>query len=54
MTDVAGCLEEFEISRKKGKSIIPVASTGRAARSIMEEIKKSMDDYLYLGRASCP
>lgn len=48
LKDAAGCLEEFEISRKKGKIIIPVASTGYAARSIMEEIKKNMDDYLYL------
>ncbi len=48
LTDAAGCLEEFEISRKRGKIIIPVASTGSAARAIMEEIKKKMDDYPYL------
>ena len=48
LTDAAGCLEEFEISRKKGKIIIPVASTGYAAKTIMEEIKKDIGNYSYL------
>ena len=51
-TDVinaAGCLEEFEISKAMGKMIIPVGSTGYAAKAIMDEIRGDLDSkYAYL------
>lgn len=47
--NATGCQEEFEISKEMGKIIIPVGSTGYAAKAIMDEIKGELDDkYGYL------
>lgn len=48
LIDAAGCLEEFRISKKKGKVIIPIGSTGYAAKTILEELKRDIDKYIYL------
>lgn len=42
-----GMLEEFQIAKKRGKIIIPIGSTGFAAKKIFDEMKKS-GDYPYL------
>lgn len=47
--NATGCLEEFEISKAMGKMIIPVGSTGYAAKAIMDEIRGDLDSkYAYL------
>ena len=43
-----GCLEEFAIAKEKRNIIIPVGSTGGAARYIWDEIKNNLSDYPYL------
>lgn len=43
-----GCLEEFEIAKKQARIIIPIGSTGYAARQIWEEIKNDPANYSYL------
>lgn len=43
-----GCMEEYKIAKDNGCIIIPIASTGYAAKDICEEIKVSIDDYEYL------
>lgn len=43
-----GTLEEFEISHRNGNIIIPVASTGFAAREIFKKIKENLIEYPYL------
>lgn len=43
-----GCLEEFEIAKKHGRIIIPIGSTGYAAKKIWEEIKDDTANYSYL------
>ena len=43
-----GCIKEFEIAREKNNIIIPIGSTGFAAKKIYENVRKNMDDYLYL------
>ena len=48
LIDATGCLEEFRISKEKGKVIIPIGSTGYAAKTILEELKKEIDKYIYL------
>ena len=46
-----GCIQEFEIAKLKGNIIIPIGSTGYAAKTILENIKKDMDNYLYLSNS---
>ncbi|WP_455105172.1 SIR2 family protein [Peptostreptococcus sp.] len=45
-----GCIEEFEIAKKKGNIIIPIGSTGDAAKKIFDEVKIRIQDYLYLDK----
>ncbi len=45
-----GCLQEFEIAKEKGKIIIPIGSTGYAAKDISNEIKNNIKDYPYLDK----
>ena len=42
-----GMLEEFQIAKKRGKIIIPIGSTGFAAKKIFDVMKVS-GDYPYL------
>ena len=41
IVDATGMLEEFEIAKKTGKIIIPIASTGFTAKRIFKEMKES-------------
>ncbi len=43
-----GCIQEFEIASKKGNAIIPVGSTGYAAKTILEKVKADIVNYPYL------
>lgn len=43
-----GCLEEFEIAKKQARIIIPIGSTGYAAKQIWQEIKNDLANYTYL------
>ena len=43
-----GCIQEYEIARKKGNIIIPVGSTGFAAKTILEKIKADIKEFPYL------
>lgn len=43
-----GCLEEFELAKKQGRIVIPIGSTGYAAKQIWEEIKHAPANYSYL------
>ncbi|MBQ6039885.1 MAG: SIR2 family protein [Oscillospiraceae bacterium] len=45
-----GCLQEFEIAKAKGNIIIPIGSTGYAAKTILENVKKDMANYDYLSK----
>ena len=44
----SGCIEEYKIAKKKGNLIIPIGSTGFAAKTIFEDVKKNIDKYPYL------
>ena len=41
-------LEEFQIAKDAGKKIIPIGSTGGAAKQIFEEIKEHIKEFPYL------
>ena len=43
----SGMMEEFQIAKEKGKIIIPIASTGYAAKEIFDEMKR-LGKYSYL------
>ena len=43
-----GCIEEYEIAKKNNCIIIPIGTTGDAAKQIYDEIKCCEDDYPYL------
>lgn len=43
-----GCIQEFEIAKAKGNLIIPIGSTGYAAKVISDEVKSNISDYPYL------
>lgn len=45
-----GCLKEFEIAKAKGNIIIPIGSTGYAAKVISDKIKCNLKDYPYLAK----
>ena len=41
-------LQEFEIAKEKGNIIIPIGSTGWAAKKIYDEVLNSIEEYPYL------
>lgn len=43
-----GCLQEFDIAKAYGRIIIPVGSTGYAAKEILEKVKATPDEFPYL------
>lgn len=43
----SGMMEEFQIAKERGKIIIPIGSTGSAAKEIFDEMKES-GDFAYL------
>ena len=43
-----GCMQEFEIAKEKGNLIIPIGSTGYAAKHIYDDVKNNITDYPYL------
>lgn len=43
-----GLFEEFKIAKEQGKIIVPIGSTGEAAKEIFEEIEKNIENYSYL------
>lgn len=48
IVEADGCIQEFEIARAKGNIIIPVGSTGYAAKTIFERVKADATNYPYL------
>ena len=48
IVDADGCFEEYRIAKAKGNIIIPIGSTGYAAKAILEDVKKHITDYDYL------
>lgn len=48
VVEADGCLREFEIAKSRNRVIIPVGSTGYAARKIYDEIKGNISKYPYL------
>ena len=46
--EASGCIEEFEIAKENDNMIIPLGSTGYAARTIFTQIKENIDNYPYL------
>ena len=43
-----GCIQEFEIAKAKDNLIIPIGSTGYAAKTIFDRVKADAADYPYL------
>lgn len=43
-----GCIQEFEIAKNHNHIIIPLGSTGYAAKTIYDEVKRNIDNYPYL------
>ncbi|MBR3024520.1 MAG: SIR2 family protein [Oscillospiraceae bacterium] len=43
-----GCIKEFEIAKAKGNIIIPIGSTGYAAKKILKIVKEKIDNFSYL------
>ena len=48
IVEANGCIQEFEIAKVKGNLIVPVGSTGYAAKSIFNRVKDDIDNYPYL------
>ena len=48
-----GCLQEFDIAKAYGRIIIPVGSTGYAAKKILEKVKADQDAFPYLANYIC-
>jgi hypothetical protein len=46
--DSVGCFEEYEIAKNNKHIIIPIGSTGYAAKNIYDDVKKNIKDYPYL------
>lgn len=46
--DADGCIQEFEIAKALNRVIIPIGSTGYAARKIYDEVKANILNYPYL------
>ena len=45
-----GCIQEFNIAKAKGNIIIPIGSTGYAAKSIYDNVKNNISCYPYLSK----
>lgn len=43
-----GCIQEFELASEKNATIIPIGSTGYAARTIFDKVKNDPTKYQYL------
>ena len=43
-----GCIQEFAIAKEKENMIIPIGSTGYAAKTILNDVKSNISDYPYL------
>lgn len=43
-----GCLQEYQIAKKNNCILIPIGSTGDAAKVIYNEMKGNKEDYPYL------
>ncbi|MDZ5757782.1 SIR2 family protein [Carnobacterium maltaromaticum] len=43
-----GMIEEFEIAKRMNKIIIPIGSTGNAAKVVFDEVKQNIAQYPYL------
>ena len=50
IVEANGCIEEFEIAKSKGNLIIPIGSTGYAAKKIFDIVKADIADYPYLSK----
>lgn len=48
VVEADGCIQEFEIAKNKGNMIIPIGSTGYAAKKILDKIKADIGNYPYL------
>ena len=48
VVEASGCIQEYEIAKEKGNLIIPIGSTGFAAKTIYYEVKMHIDEYPYL------
>lgn len=48
IVEADGCIQEFEIAKAKGNLIIPIGSTGYAAKKILDRLKADISSYPYL------
>ena len=48
VVDTDGCIQEFELAKSLNRAIIPVGSTGYAAKKIYDEVNGNISDYPYL------
>jgi len=48
IVEASGCIQEFEIAKAKENLIIPLGSTGYAAKHIFDTVKAAITDYPYL------
>lgn len=48
IVEADGCIQEFEIAKAKGNLIIPIGSTGYAAKTIFDRAKADSADFPYL------
>ncbi len=48
IVEADGCIQEFEIAKAKGNLIIPIGSTGYAAKTIFDRVKADSADFPYL------
>lgn len=46
--EAGGCIQEYEIAKDKGNLIIPIGSTGYAAKTILDIVKADISSYPYL------
>ncbi|WP_421536041.1 SIR2 family protein [Priestia sp. D3YE.R1] len=48
VVEANGMIEEYQIAREKDKYIIPIGSTGYAAKKIFNEVKGNLEEFWYL------
>ena len=48
IVEADGCIQEFEIAKEKGNVIIPIGSTGYAAKTIFNMVRADCANYSYL------
>ncbi len=48
IVEADGCIKEFDIAEEKGNIIIPVGSTGYAAKTIFDRVKADITNHQYL------